>query len=143
MDNPLEMKIIYFNAGKENKIELSKSDQKKISQILIRLFSKCTEGLSLYINEDRIKEIKKNNSGAEIILGKAAVFKTKSLGNYRINKLMIPFSGDFIGNEKAPVITIFGGEKEYFTPALINHNGLDKVKELENIIRTASAHQHK
>jgi len=137
MDKPLDIKVIYFNAGKEYKPGISKADINKISLILQNLFSNCTEGLTLYINEDRIKEIKKNNSGAEIILRKETVFKTKSLGNYRINKIMIPFTGDFIGNEKSPIITIFGGQKDYFTPALVNHNGLDKVKELEKIIKKA------
>ena len=135
MDIPLEMKIIYFNSGKETITEISKTDRNKISGILQNLFSDCTEGLTLYIDEDRIKQIKKNNSGIEVILKKAKVFKTKSLGNYRILKILIPFTGDFIGNAKSPSVTIFGGEKDYFTPALVNYAGLNKVKELEMIIR--------
>jgi hypothetical protein len=140
MDKPLEMKIIYFNGGKENKPEVSKSDRNRISQILVKLFSNCNEALKLYIDEERIKEIKKSDSGVEIFLGMSTIFKTKSLGNYKVEKIMIPFTGDFAGDEKSSVVTIFAGEKEYFTPALRNSNGYKNVTELEKIIRKASGH---
>lgn len=135
MSNPLELKIIYFNAGKENKTEISKADQNKISQILTKLFSNCDEALKLYIDEERIKEIKKTDSGVEIFLGKTIVYKTKSLGNYKVRKIMIPFTGDFAWDEKSSEVTILAGEKEYFTPALRNSNGYRDVTELEKIIR--------
>jgi len=143
MEKPLEIRIIYFNSGKENKPEISKSDQNKISQIIIKLFSNCDEALKLYINNERINEIKKNDSGVEILLGKSIVFQTKSLGNYRVEKIMIPFSGDFAGNEKSSKVTIFAGGKEYFTPALRNSNGYMNVIELEKIIRKVSGQLRK
>jgi hypothetical protein len=143
MDKPLDMKIIYFNSGKENESKVSKSDQNKISQILVKLFSNCDEALKLYIDEERIKEIKKNDSGVEIFLSRSTIYKTKSLGKYKVEKIMIPFTGDFAGDEKSNDITIFAGEKEYFTPALRNSNGFRNVTEIEKIIRKASSHLHK
>ena len=119
---PLDMKIIYFNGGKKNNPEISQSDRNKISQILIKLFSNCDEVLKLYINDEKIKEIKKNDSEVE--------------------KVMIPFMGDFAGDEKSSDVTIFAGEKEYFTPALRNSNSYKNVMELEKIIRKASGHCH-
>ena len=143
MDKPLDIKIIYFNGGKESKPELSKSDQNRISQILIKLFSGCDEALKLYIDEERINGIKKSDSGVEIFLGKSNIFKTKSMGKYKVEKILIPFTGDFAGDEKSNDVTIFAGEKEYFTPALRNSNGFKNVTELEKIIRKASSHTHK
>lgn len=143
MDKPLDMKIIYFNSGKEIKPDLSKSDQNRISQILVKLFSGCDDALKLYIDEDRIKEIKKNDSGVEIFLAKSNIFKTKSQGKYKVEKIMIPFTGDFSGDEKSNDITIFAGEREYFTPALRNSNGFKNVTELEKIVRKASSHLRK
>jgi hypothetical protein len=143
MDKPLEMKIIYFNAGKENKPEVSKSDQNKISQILIKLFSGCDEALKLYVDEERINDIKKSDSGVEIFLGRSNIFKTKSMGKYKIEKIMIPFTGDYAGDEKSNDVTIFAGEKEYFTPALRNSNGFKNVTELEKLIKKASIHLNK
>ena len=143
MDKPLDMKVIYFNCGKENSPEISKPDRNKISQLLIKLFSNCDEALKLYIDDERIKGIKKNDSGVEIFFTKPIIYKTKSLGNYKVEKVMIPFTGDFAGDEKSSDITIFAGEKEYFTPALRNSNGYKNVIELEKIIRKASGHLHK
>ena len=143
MSKPLELKIIYFNAGKENKTEISKPDQNKIFQILTKLFSNCDEAFKLYISEERINEIKKNDSGVEIFLGKSTVYKTKSLGNYKVKKIMLPFTGDFAGDEKSSEVTIFAGEKEYFTPPLISKNGFKDVIELKKIIRKASGQLHK
>jgi hypothetical protein len=143
MSKPLELKVIRFNAGKENKTEISKSDQNKISQILTKLFSNCDEALKLYIDEERIKEIKKTDSGVEILLGKSIVYKTKSLGNYKVKKVLIPFAGDYAADEKSSEVTIFAGEKEYFTPALRNSKGYKDVIELEKIIRKASGQLHK
>jgi hypothetical protein len=143
MSKPLELKIIYFNAGKENKTEISKSDQNKISQVLKKLFSNSDEAYKLYISDERINEIKKTDSGVEIFLGKSIVYKTKSLGNYKVKKIMIPFTGDFAGDEKSSEVTIFAGEKEYFTPPLISKNGFKNVKELEQIIRKGSGQLHK
>jgi hypothetical protein len=143
MSKPLELKIIYFNGGKENKTEISKPDQKIISQILTKLFSNCHEALKLYIDEERIKETKKTDSGVEIFLGKTIVYKTKSLGNYKVKKIMIPFTGDFAGDEKSSEVTIFAGEKEYFTPPLISKNGFKYVIELEKIIRKTTSQLHK
>ena len=143
MEKPLEMKIIYFSSGKVNKPEISKSDQIKISQILTKLFSNCDEAWKLYISDDRINEIKKSDSGVEIFLGKTIVYKTKSLGNYKIKKIMIPFTGDFAGSEKSSEVTIFAGEKEYFTPPLISKNAFQNIIELKKIISKASGHLHK
>jgi len=143
MSKPLELKVIYFNAGKEIKADISKSDQNKISQILTKLFSNCDEAYKLYISDDRINEIKKTDSGIEIFLGKSILYKTKSLGNYKVKKIMIPFTGDFAGDEKSSEVTIFAGEKEYFTPPLISKNAFKNVRELEIIIRKASSQLHK
>lgn len=140
MDKPLNMKIIYFSGGKEKMPEISKSDRNKISQILVKLFSNCDEALKLYIDEERIKEIKKNDSGVEIFFAKSIIFKSKSMGNYQVEKVMIPFTGDFAGDEKSSDVTIFNGEKEYSTPALRNSTGYKNVMELEKIIKKASGH---
>jgi hypothetical protein len=107
------------------------------------LFSNCDEALKLYIDEERIKEIKKNDSGVEIFLSRSTIYKTKSLGKYKVEKIIIPFTGDFAGDEKSNDITIFAGEKEYFTPALRISNGFRNVTELEKIIRKASSHLNK
>jgi hypothetical protein len=143
MDKPLDMKIIYFSDGKENKTKISKPDQIKISQILTKLFSNCDEAFKLYISDERINEIKKTDSGVEIFLGKSIVYKTKSLGNYKVKKIMIPFTGDFARDEKSSEATIFAGEKEYFTPPLISKNAFKSVTELEKIIRKATSHLYK
>jgi hypothetical protein len=143
MDKSVDMKIVYFNAGKEKTINIPKPDRNKISQILYSLFSNCSEAFKLYIDEERIKGIKKDNSGVEIFLGKPVIFKTKSLGNYKVEKVMIPFTGDFAGSEKSSEVTIFAGESEYFTPALRNPNGFKKVKELEKIIGKVPLPSHK
>ena len=56
---------------------------------------------------------------------------------------MLPFTGDFAGDEKSSEVTIFAGEKEYFTPPLISKNGFKDVIELKKIIRKASGQLHK
>jgi hypothetical protein len=65
------------------------------------------------------------------------------MGKYKIEKIMIPFTGDYAGDEKSNDVTIFAGEKEYFTPALRNSNGFKNVTELEKLIKKASIHLNK
>ncbi len=126
------MKIIYYKNGNEQNLDTSKLDTKEILIKLKELSENTTQIMRVYISEERLEAIKKEETGLEFILGKEIIINSPVLGKYSVKKIFIPLSGDFIGNEKSPVITVFLGKDEYYPEALRNMNGYNDLKYLEN-----------
>ena len=57
--------------------------------------------------------------------------KSNVFGTYKVDRILIPFEGKFVGTEKSPVITIFLGDKGYICGPLRNSHGLEALNKLK------------
>ena len=131
MDN-INYSVYLFNKGEYTKVKSELSE--KIVNILKDIVLDTDDMLRLHVSKERIETIKKNNSGIEVIFKKKNSITSKKMGVFEINKILIPFEGDFVGNENSPVVTVFLGNNGYITGPLRNSDGLKKLEEIKKVI---------
>jgi hypothetical protein len=128
------MKIQYYNHGELQFPMLNVDLQNEILTLTRDLISNSSDILKLLVNDSRIEEIKQNEVSIEIIFEEHNLFTSDELGTEKVNKILFPLSGDFIGNTEDPVITIFLGDESYFSGPYRNEKGFDKLMELKKIV---------
>jgi hypothetical protein len=128
------MKISYYSNSKVQNPKLSEKQQKEILNLVTYLISSSSDILKLLVNESRISEIKKNETAIEIIFEEYKIFTSDELGTDKVKKLFFPLSGDFIGNDEDPVITIFLGDESYFSGPYRNENGLETLNKIKSLV---------
>ena len=78
-----------------------------------------------------------NESGIEIEYKEKRIFKSDEFGSFMVKRILIPFSGEYTGNEQFPVITVFLGNEDFLSGPLRNSNGLKEVKIIRQMILNA------
>lgn len=128
------IRLLYFEKGSKAEIVLSENDLNIVIRNVESLFLNTEDMLKLRVDSSTISGIISNASGVEFLFSKKHPFKSKEFGTFELNKLLLPFSGDFIGNEKSPVITIFPAANSYYSGPLRNPAGFVQVMEIRKII---------
>lgn len=128
------MKVNYYNLGNLNSPEIKEETQEKILVLATNLISNSNDILKLLVDESRIEEIKQNETAIEIIFEEYKSFTSDELGTDKVKKLLFPLSGDFIGNDEDPVITIFLGDDSYFSGPYRNKNGLETLNKIKALV---------
>jgi len=128
----VEAEYYYFNRGIYKKIKIQQPEN--YYNILMELIRGTDEILKLLVSEERIDKIKHDESGIEIIFNESIRIHSQNLGIFKINKLLIPFEGYYVGNEKDPMSTIFIGDNGYMSGPLRNSKGFEHVKKIELLL---------
>lgn len=123
-------KILYFKNGQE--IELDNYQSEKIIQNISKLFLGADQIIQQIVSEDFIKQVKEENEVIEISFTNVIELKSEKLGSYKIKKLLIPLSGDYVGNEEFPSVIIFAAnDKGYITGPLGCSFGLEYIENIK------------
>lgn len=128
------MKISYYSNSKAQNPKLSVKQEEEILNLVTDLISSSNDILKLLVDESRIEEIKQNETAIEIIFDEYKIFTSDELGTDKVKKLFLPLSGDFIGNNEDPVITIFLGDESYFSGPYRNENGLETLNKIKSLV---------
>ena len=128
------MKIQYYNHGELQFSMLNVDLQNEILTLTRDLISNSSDILKLLVNDSRIEEIKQNEVSVEIIFEEHNMFTSDELGTENVKKILFPLSGDFIGNNEDPVVTIFLGDESYSSGPYRNEKGFDKLMELKKLV---------
>ncbi len=128
------MKISYYSNSKAQNPKLSEKQQEEILDLVTNLISSSNDILKLLVDDSTTSEIKQNETAIEIIFEEYKIFTSDELGTDKVKKLFFPLSGDFIGNEKDPVITIFLGDESYFSGPYRNDNGLETLIRIKTLV---------
>lgn len=128
------MKIVYFEKGSSSELNNKEIDLKELDKQIRDLFFNTDDMLKLHVDSERISSIMKNDSGIEITFTKEQNFTSKEFGKMKVNKLLIPFSGDFVGNNSSPVITLFPANGDYYSGPLRNSRGLSQLMKIRDTI---------
>ncbi len=130
-----KMKIIFYRQGKIINVNTSQLDLTGIYTRVKQLCENTTDKLRVYINEERIEQLKQTETALEIIFEKEVEISSPAIGTEKVKKIFFPLSGDFIGNDESPVITVFLGTEDYYYPdALRNLTGYKDLMGLKKMI---------
>jgi len=112
----------------------SKSEKQELEKLLTDLVAGTDDMLRLLVDKKRINELKNTEIGVELVFSNKIVLSTEKMGKYEVDKLFIPFTGDFIGNDDDTMATIFLANGAYISGPLRNSKGLKMVNRIREII---------
>jgi len=127
--------IIYFENGTETEINLtSAKDQEQFHQLINELILGTDDMLRLLVSQDRIDQLKKEASGIEVSFKDDIRLHSEEMGDHDVDKILIPFSGEFVGDYNDSMATIFLAKNGYISGPLRNTNGLPIVNEIKELL---------
>ena len=128
-----DISVIHFNRGEERAVQFNSQEElESFSGLLKELIAGTDDKLRLLVNEDRIQQIKNNTDGIEIKFSGSRILHSSILEDYQVDGLLIPFSGEFAGQDG--VATIFLADKVYLSGPLRNSRGREIIKLIEELI---------
>ncbi len=133
-ENTNNMKIIVYNSAQSEQIKLSKEDYQIVYSKLTNLFTNSSEVLRLFVQPSLIEKLKESANLIEFSFVDETKFNSKILGEELLNTILIPLSGDFIGNEKDPIITLFMSYSGEYSEPFRNKNGYSELLEIKRIL---------
>lgn len=133
-----DMQIYLYKKGEKTKLDNSLLNPSEINNLLNSLIKNTDEFIRLYMDEDRFESLKKEESAVEFIFDEEKSIHSAQLGELKFKRVLIPFSGDFIGDEKSPNTTLFIGDDKYFPEPLNNSNSYQNLLKLKAEIEKAA-----
>ena len=118
------MKVFYYKAGQ--KTEVNVKDEKIVSDLVTKIVEKADEEIRLYVDEERVADLKSNDALLEFEFNK----ENKILAKWEINfnRLIIAIDGDLsMGGENVVILT---GLNEYDTTPQLTKNTLKYLNQL-------------
>ncbi len=131
---PGPLVMLYYRDGKEFRVPLNSADSATAESIVRALFAETSDMLRLYVDEERIASLKQTDTVLEIIFDKPTLLKSKEFGEFSVERVLIPMSGDFVGNAADPVITLFPANDGYLTGPYRNPSGYPALMKLKALV---------
>lgn len=126
--------IFKYDNGTKSEVKLSSSDQTELLNIVKELFSDIDDELRLYVDSERVESVKNEDKVLEIIFDKETELKTKSKGEIKFNRLLIPLSGDLFMDTNEKRIIFLTGNPDYSGSPLISNCDEKTLEKFLNII---------
>lgn len=127
------IKIIYFDQGIEKEIKID-NDLNDIKEQVEKLILGTDDKLRLQVDQDLIDELKIESTGIEIEFAEALIVHSDKYQDIEVDKLCIPFSGEFVKGYTKEISTIFLANKGYTSGPLVNTNGYKYIEEIKSIL---------
>ncbi len=124
--------VKYYENGKQTKISLSLADEDRINEIISEFIYYTDDVLKLFVSEQLIESLKTEEAVLEIIWDSPQAFPSEEFGDHQLMQVLLPLSGDYIGNSEDSVITLFiGGIAGYETGPLRYSDGYELLMQLK------------
>lgn len=133
----IDMQIYLYEKGEKTKLNNSLLNLTEIGVLLNSMIINSDEFMRLYMDEDRFESLKKEETAIEFIFKKEVVIVSNQLGELKFKRVLIPLTGDFVGNEKSPNATLFIGDDKYFPEPISNKNGYSDLTKLKTELEKA------
>jgi hypothetical protein len=129
--DPIDMQIYLYKSGEKIKIDNSALNFAEINIQLNSLIKNADEFMRLYMDDERYELLKKEEIVAEFIFKEEIEIKSIKLGELKFKRVLIPLTGDFVGNEKSANTTLFIGDDKYFPEPIKIQNGYGDLLKLK------------
>ena len=126
-----DMQIYLYEKGGKTKLDNSLLNLAEIGILLNSIIKNADEFMRLYMDEDRFESLKKEESVAEFVFHEEINILSNQLGELKFKRILIPLTGEFVGNEKNLNITLFIGDDKYFPEPISNQNGYGDLLRLK------------
>lgn len=134
----IDMKIVLHKDGTSQALNLSSEATNRVNKLISDIFLGTDEVLKIYFSEERIEELKTAEEALEILYAEPILLPTKGFDLLRVKKILLPLSGELIGNKVNPEITIIAGEEEYDSTPLRNIHGYELLMQLKILILSSN-----
>ncbi len=138
-DKSSKMQIFIYKGGNKSELKNSELNLDFISTTLNSILKNTDDIVRLYMDAERYETLLKEEMCVEFIFKQVQIINSSKLGELRFTKVLIPFTGDFAGNENSSNIMLFIGLDKYFPEPLSNSSGYKEAlklkRELEKVIR--------
>jgi hypothetical protein len=132
--NAQGIRAYYYDSGKPEKVHIPRTMRQEILKNVSNLIYNIDQELRVYFDASRIDELKKNETCLELIFGKDVIIQSKTFGEFRIKRILIPYSGDLAGSEKANAVSILTGKDEYDPTPYLCKDGYTITLNIKNMI---------
>ena len=132
------MTVTLYAGGTPRPVKLTDADARTVRSLLGALLLKTSETLKVRVDRERIEEQQKTEQGAEFVFPHEVVFRSETFGEIAVQRLYLPFTGDYVGTTRDPVITVFAGDTTYFTGPFRNPTGYPQLQELRRILERSA-----
>lgn len=129
-----EMKIYYYNNGISTEMSLTEKQANRVMEIVSELLGATDDMLRVYLDKDTIERIKKEESSIEIIYSEKVSVQSGFLGMIELNRVLLPFSGDYAPTDQINVVTVITGEDEYSSAPLTATGKAGLLNELKKLV---------
>ncbi|HRE41584.1 MAG TPA: hypothetical protein PLG90_09630 [Ignavibacteria bacterium] len=127
------LNISYINNGNKNTKTIQSS---KINSGLKTIFENSNEILRLAINDEYVNDYKNNNDLLEIEFNEEIEINSPVLNNTKINKILLPLSGDLRGDESKNTATaIYYSENILIGNPVRVINGYEALKYIYQVYK--------
>jgi hypothetical protein len=126
-----DIKIVYYTQGKEITIRSNLAGYAKLIIAAENLLVDSDDMLRLAVDSELIRKIKKKDSAIEVIFPHPTEFQISYFDKVvRLDKIFIPLSGEYVGEEDNPLAVIFLGYPDYSSGPYTNHKGVSELKQI-------------
>lgn len=126
--------LVYYRDGKEIRLPRESIDPAFVEGTIRSLFAGTTDMLRLHVDAERIASLKQTDTVLEVIFDKPTNIHSREFGELSVKRVLIPMSGDFVGNAADPVITLFPANDGYLTGPYRNPTGYPDLMKLKNLV---------
>lgn len=125
------VKIIFYHQGQETVVSPEQSGFLDLIETAKDLLVTADDMLKLLVDPELIENIKKKDSALEIIYPKS-IELTSNYDKQTIypDRILIPLSGEFVGEEENPTAIIFHGYPAYSSGPYSNSKRIKELKEI-------------
>lgn len=125
------MKIVYYHKGEETILNPKLSEFPDLIKTTENLLINADDLLRLAVNSRLIQQIKSEESAIEVIFPKPIELTvTYNKNIIRPDRILIPLSGEFVGEGENPAAVIFVGYPDYSSGPYTNNEGTEKLKNI-------------
>lgn len=127
------LEIYIYENGNKSVVKLSSSEKSELLNIIDDLFSDIDDELRLYVDPERVESIKNEDKALEIVFDNETELATKSRGKYKLDRLLIPLTGELSLNKNENNIIFLTGNPDYAGSPLssnCNENTLKRFLKL-------------
>jgi len=130
-DKSSNMQIFIYKDSHKSELNNSELNLNLISTTLNSMLKNTDDIIRLYMDAERYETLLSEEMCVEFIFKEEQIVNSSKLGELRFTRVLIPFSGDFAGNENSSNIMIFIGLDEYFPEPLSNSIGYKEALKLK------------
>ena len=132
------MQVNYYRGGKMIPLVRERIDSIGIERCVRTIVRGTTDMLRLYVDTRRIRTLKETETVVEIVFNRGMEFESVQLGRFQADRVIVPLSGDFVGRDSDPVVTLFlASGAGVISGPLRNHHGLADLRALQSLVESA------